>query len=315
MINYLPHKEIDFDKWDHCIENSLNGIIYPYTFYLNQVSPGWDALVLDDYHAVMPLTWKKKKGFHYIYQPFFVQQLGVFSTAPISQELVHDFLLHIPDRFRFINYNLNTHNRIEGLKSAKVIKRVTYELDLISPYEKIKNNYSKNTRRNLSKALKSNVFVTKNSSPDIIIESFRKHRGREFQKIKESHYNTLKHLIYSGIHRGNAVAYSAYNAQNSFCAGVVFLHSHKKSILIFSGRTPEALENGAMTAIIDRYIHDYAEQNMTLDFEGSEDKNLARFYSGFGSKECVYLQVIMNNFPLLLKPFANLYYWLRKQST
>ena len=31
----------------------------------------WDALVLDDYAAVMPLTWRRKYGTRYLYQPAF----------------------------------------------------------------------------------------------------------------------------------------------------------------------------------------------------------------------------------------------------
>jgi len=39
----------------------------------------WDALVLNDYEAVMPLTWNKKYGIHYLFQPFFCASLGVFA--------------------------------------------------------------------------------------------------------------------------------------------------------------------------------------------------------------------------------------------
>ena len=314
MIKYLPYDEIDFDKWDQCIENSLNGIIYPYSFYLDQVSPGWDALIMGDYEAVMPLPHRSKAGISYIFQPFFVQQLGVFSPQPISQKMVNDFLNNIPGKFRFINYNLNTYNKIEPSDSFRVRERPTYELDLISTYDSIRNNYSENTRRNLKKAKKSRIFITRSSSPDEVIHTFRAHRGKKIKNINDPEYLMLKHLIYSGIHRGNAMVYNAYTEQNSFCAGVVFFHSHKKSILIFSGVTPEARKNGAMTAIIDQYIQDYSEKNITLDFEGSEDKNLARFYRGFGSKECLYLQLTINNFPLILKSLADGYFWFREKT-
>ena len=314
MIKYLRHKEIDFEKWDECIENCLNGIIYPYSFYLDQVSPGWDALIMGDYETVMPLPHRRKAGIIYIFQPFFVQQLGVFSPQPVSQEMVNEFLLNIPEKFRFVNYNLNTYNKIESSGSYRVKERPTYELDLISPYDKIRQSYSENTRRNLKKAEKSKVFVTRSSSPDEVINTFRAYRGKKIKNLNNPEYLMLKHLIYSGIHRGNAMVYNAYTEQNSFCAGVVFLHSHRKSILLFSGSTPEAKKNGAMTAIIDQYIQDYCEKNITLDFEGSEDKNLARFYRGFGSKECLYLQLTINNFPLILKPLANWYFWCREKS-
>ena len=60
QIKYLQHKEIDKAKWDACIEQAPNGLIYSYSWYLDAMSKHWDALVLKDYEAVMPLTWNKK---------------------------------------------------------------------------------------------------------------------------------------------------------------------------------------------------------------------------------------------------------------
>ncbi len=312
MIQYVEHDKIDFDKWDQCIDDSINGLIYPYSFYLNQVSPRWSALVMDDYKAVMPLTSKSKYGFHYIMQPPFVQQLGVFAQSPVSEVLLKSFINQIPKKYNYIIYNLNTFNpvSIAGLKSLR--KSKTYELDLITSYEYLQNNYSSQIKRNIKKAQKNKVFITKHADPMPIIEAFRQNRGKSISQLGQQQYDTLKHLIYSGIYRGNTEIYSAYTAHNTFCAGIVFLTTHKKSILIFSGSTPEARENGAMSAIIDHYIKEHAGLNLTLDFDGSNQINLARFYAGFGSKECVFLQIEINHLPIILKPLAKLYSFIKK---
>ena len=63
QIQYLSHKEINKTKWDACILNAPNGLIYPYSFYLDHMAKNWDALVFGDYEAVMPLTWNKKYSF------------------------------------------------------------------------------------------------------------------------------------------------------------------------------------------------------------------------------------------------------------
>ena len=84
MINYLSDKEIDFNKWDDCIDKSTS-LIYPLSWYLNCVSPNWNAFILEKngiYQAVFPICSKKKAGISYIYQPFFTQQLGYFSINP-----------------------------------------------------------------------------------------------------------------------------------------------------------------------------------------------------------------------------------------
>lgn len=79
MITYLTHNQIDKQRWDDCIKQSPNGNVYALSWYLDIVHPRWEALVEDDYVSVMPLTGNRKCGISYPFQPFFVQQLGVFS--------------------------------------------------------------------------------------------------------------------------------------------------------------------------------------------------------------------------------------------
>ena len=51
-------------------------------WYLDIVHENWDALMEDDYERVMPMpVITKNWRISYIFQPFFVQQLGVFSKT------------------------------------------------------------------------------------------------------------------------------------------------------------------------------------------------------------------------------------------
>ena len=81
-IRYVTYQQIDKAKWDACIASVDNGSIYAYSFYLDTMAKHWDALILNDYEAVMPLTWNKKYGIAYLYQPFFTASLGIFSSEP-----------------------------------------------------------------------------------------------------------------------------------------------------------------------------------------------------------------------------------------
>ncbi len=312
MIRYLTHDQIDFEKWDDCIDRAVNGIFYAYSWYLDMTATPWDALVEDDYRAVMPLPRRKKFGIHYVYQPFFIQQLGVFSTYSLSGEVTLRFVKAIPDHFRFIDYQLNTYNQLQESENFHLGKRITYELDMISPYEVLKKQYSKNTLRNIKKAVKKGVFITPHGKPEEIINVFRKNRGRKIDAFSYQDYNVLKHLTYAGLHRGMVSIRSAYSQENNFCAGIIFFRSHKKAVFLFSGATPQARENGAMALLVDDFIREHAESELILDFEGSSIPNLARFYRGFGSKECVFLQMKINRLPGIIKPMVNVYQNLRK---
>jgi hypothetical protein len=307
MITYLTHKEIDFEKYDRCIDLSLNGIVYAYSWYLDMVTDDWDILVEDDYKSVMPLPKRKKFGIHYIYQPFFVQQLGVFSVVPVTDDVCQAFLKAIPNHFRYIDTNLNTCNIVSEHGAIAMRSLPTYELDISLSYGQLRSEYASNTLRNLKKAKRYDLFIARHGRPETIIDTFRQNRGKTLKSFSERDYQVLKHLIYSGIHRGMVTIYSAYTRENNFCAGMVFYRSHNKSILLFSGSDQAARENGAMFLLVDSFIKDHAGQQLVLDFEGSSDKNLARFYSGFGSKEYVFLQIRMNRLSVCLKPAFKIY--------
>lgn len=311
MIRYIQHDEIDFERWDACVDRSINGIFYAWSWFLDMAAGKWDALVEDNYKAVMPLPLRKKAGIHYVYQPFFVQQLGVFSTYSLSPEVSLKFLDAMPGHIGFVDYNLNIYNRLPEGHPYIFRKGITHELDLILPYEKLRGAYSGNTHRNIKKAHDHGVFVTDHGRPEEVIEAFRQNRGQHGVPFSDSDYLMLKHMIYAGMHRGMVKVKYAYSETNNFCAGIVFFTSHNKSVWLFSGATSEARQNGAMSLLVDDFVRENAGREMILDFEGSSDANLSRFYRGFGSKECVFLQIRMNRVPWLLKPLLKAYLHLR----
>ncbi|MEI7803415.1 MAG: hypothetical protein WCI97_12250, partial [Bacteroidota bacterium] len=90
--HYLKHAEIDKTKWDHCVKNSINHLPYCYSWYLDVVSPGWEALISGAYKYIFPLTHRRKARINYLYQPYFTQQLGLFSSKKFSQKILNEFL-------------------------------------------------------------------------------------------------------------------------------------------------------------------------------------------------------------------------------
>lgn len=298
MIRYLKHEEIDKDKWDQCIDLAFNGLVYAKSWYLDLVSEQWEALVENDYERVFPLVYRKKYGIHYLYQPVFTQQLGIFSTTLLTEVIVSNFIEVIPKKFRFAEINLNTSNKIKDNK-YKVLNWLTHELDLIKPYEITYHKYSTNLKRNLKKAEKAKLNFVENIKPDDIINLFKENRGQT-TALAEHDYNILMRLAYSGIYKGVIKTYGVYAGANELCAGVIFLQSMKKMIFLFSGLTELGKQTKAMPFLIDQFIQENSQQHLTLDFEGSNDKNLARFYKSFGSKEITYPHLKLNrfNFPL-----------------
>lgn len=306
MINYLTHSQIDKTKWDNCIRDSTNGIVYAYSWYLDLVCRGWDALIEGNYESVFPLTKNKKYGAEYLFPPFFTQQLGLFSKNKITAENLNHFLTCIPEKFRFIEINLNTSTNFDTTDFIQK-KNLTHHLNLDTTYENIYKNYSDNLKRNLKKAAKSNLAIIRDADPQKIIKLFKKNKGKEISKLKEENYKTLLKIIETAKEKNLVKIYGAISRfqppTSGLQSGAFFIESNDKTIFLFSGSDEEAKETAAMPLLMDTFIRDHSEKKLILDFEGSNDLNLARFYRSFGAEEIVFLQIKKNKLPYPLKWF------------
>ncbi len=311
MIRYVKYQDIDVTAWDKCIRKSFNGLIYGYSWYLDVVHNEWDALVEGDYERVMPLTGRSKWNISYLFQPYFVQQLGVFSTNLLTPEITGEFLKKIPAHFKLIDIRLNSFNKIED-QGFTVFHHKNHLLDLINSYEKIAARYSTQTKRNLKNSGKHKLTLMKNVKPESIVNLFRENRGKGLGKWKEKHYSILRTLMYAAIYKGMGVAYGVFSERNELCAGAFFLKSKNRLIFLFSGTDETARQNSAMTFLIDSVIRAYVRHQVVLDFEGSDDPHLARFYKGFGASETTYPGLLINRLPFPLKQMFDLRRRLKK---
>ncbi len=310
-IRYLENSQIDYDKWDHCIAKSFNGMVYAYSWYLDAVCDKWHALVQGDYVRVFPLAIKKKFGVNLIYQPFFTQQLGLFSKELLSKEILYEFLSAIPSNYKYVEICLNTHNKVSTSNFIQT-KHINLELDLINSYEKIQSKYSKNLIRNLKKAKEHKLNIAKNIKPDEVIRLFRANKGKSIKHLKEADYLRFKRLVYSAVYKGMCDVYGVYDIKNELVAGAIFIRSHHRASFIFSGLSDPGKELGAMPYLIDRYIQDYSNRHLTFDFEGCDDPQLVRFYKSFGAVKTNYFQITINRLSFIHNTLFKLYRTIKK---
>ena len=286
MILYLHHNQIDKAKWDDTIAECGN--IYAYSWYLDFVHPDWEALVENDYQSIMPLTGGKKFGVNYLFQPYFVQQLGVFSKQPLSHEKTEEFLKAIPKKYRFAEIRLNESNVFnENFQGVEYHRNVL--LDLTRDYETIRANYHTNTKRNLAKAETNNLQIVNTVIPYHVVALFRDHRGALIDKWGDAEYRVLVQLVNAAQQRKNAFILGvSEKGVGLLIAAAIFMQTDDRITFLFSGLTQEGKDKQAMTFLLNHVIQKYANQPITFDFEGSDDENLARFYLGFGGDEVKY---------------------------
>ncbi|MEI6455787.1 MAG: GNAT family N-acetyltransferase [bacterium] len=293
MIRYLKHKEIDRTRWDAAAGQAVNSRVYANSWYLDIVSPGWDALTDENYRSIFPLTHRRKAGISYLYQPFFTQQLGLFSGAHLTPELLDEFLAAIPEEYRYIEIHLNAFNKPDPEK-YDISVRLNHELDLISPYENLAANYSQNTRRNIVKAIESGVTIGRKAGTDELISLFRENFGKKEGVLTFGDYVTLQKLLDHARRKDMGYITGAYNQEGKLSAAAFFLKEKSRVYLLFAASAPEARENGAMFMLIDHFIRENALQQLTLDFEGGNDPGIGRFYKSFGAAGIPYSLLRIN---------------------
>jgi Acetyltransferase (GNAT) domain len=295
MISYFLHNEINRNKWDSCIENSVFETIYPYAWYLDLVSPGWEGLVMGDYEAVFPVTWKKKYGIRYVVQPVLSQQLGVFSPVRPSRVIIESFMRMIPDRYKHIDICLNSSNEISN-REFRILRRKNYELWCGDKSANPEQVYSENTRRNLRKALQNNIQIRQTDIDDYI--DLR--RISDATAFRPDHYKYLNRLFSGIIDKGRGEIAGAY-CNDKLCAAIFWAFSKTRVIYLNAVSNEAGKNKRAMFLLVDHYIKKYQGQEKIIDFEGSMIPGIARFFQGFGAKEIYYTRIIKSSFPLNLK--------------
>ena len=287
MIEYIAHKNLDIAKYDTCIEQSINVRIYAYSWYLDCVADNWDALVLNDYEAVMPLPRRRKYGLNYIYQIPWVQQLGIFSKDNIDERLIHDFIDHIPKKYVLVDYNFNSKNNIS---SKYVVKRINYVLYLDKSFEEISQNYNKNRKRIIRREF-SDYIIDKNGSVEDFLDLYI-NQNVNYKTHKDS-YEKLQHLLnvkHSSVHIWNVYK------NEELLAGLVWLNDKNRITYLLPVATDLAKKDNIPTFIINELIKEYQNTNYILDFEGSMIEGVANFYRSFGAvKEeyCWYTKKVL----------------------
>lgn len=295
-IKYIQHSNIDKSKWDTCIDKATNGLIYSYSFYLDIATGGkWDALVFNDYEAVMPLTWRKKYGIYYLYQPPFTAQTGVTGLRLTANE-IQDFINAIPKKFRYRDICFNYFNE-PALDTSLWNKRNNYI---------VSNNYSlnQNTNRNIQKAIKAGITIHKKYELNEV-SPFLLTCLKDITKDTHTHVQVLTSLFTKFAQQKNAVVYTAvYN--NSLIAYCILFYAQARAYYIMACTTTyEAKKLGAAHLLVHNVLIDCMEKNITLDFEGSDIPGIAQFYKGFGAIAEPYYSFKQNNLPYLIK-------WLKK---
>lgn len=273
-IKQLNNNQIDKKRWDERIGGSSFPAVYALSWYLDVVSPNWQALVTEDYEHIFPLTVKQKlKTLKYIGIPNFCQQLGLFSKSKIDEKVLNSFLSSIPSGYVRKDIHLNHSN--PGINGSKQKDNFILAPSAITNFSV---NYSNQTNRNLKKAKSKQLTIIEGVEAEVLIHLFKESKGKSIEKVD---YSVLNQLCVVCASKSILHTFGVYQ-EKELVSGALFFEYNQRWYMVLLASSEKGKELLASTFLIHAVLEKTGSQGITLDFEGSNIPSLARFYKGFG---------------------------------
>ncbi len=290
MIQYIKRKDLDILKYDVCIENSIQSRIYGFSWYLDIVADNWDVMVLDDYKAVMPIPWKSKYGLKYISQPYFCQQLGVFSKEKFTKEIQEEIIKKIPKKFVKVSLNFNSDNFLTS--NMKPLKN--YILILNNTYDTLFKAFSKGRKHAVKVGQKNQLLLNKTTISELI------DMKKEFYAHGNFPIIVLEKLTNYVLENNKGFILGVFK-DGSLIGGGLFLKSKNRITYLFSSFNMDGRKLQAASFLISNIVKKYENSNAILDFEGGNLPNIGSFFKSFSSKDEGYSHLNYINIISLFK--------------
>jgi hypothetical protein len=291
MIVYHKNNEIDREQWDNCIKNSPGVKPYAYSWYLDIMSPGWEALVDDDYDSVFPIPGRTRFGIKYIATPIFLQQLGAFSPDKAPDDVINEFLDFLPGFFKLIDLCVGQKADYDGYR---VTEKTNLELDLSVPYEKLWAGFSPNCKRNVELSSKKRPELVSDITPDEIIDLFIRNKGKEIKGIKPRDYQQLRNLMNFCLKNRKGRIIGVRAAKKRLIFGVFIIETHGVKILHFTVNTEESRNRRLGYFVVNELIKTHSSTRTILDFAGSSIPSIASYMLSYGCVQVPFYRIYRN---------------------
>lgn len=293
MIQYVSRKLLDTKKYDFCVEKSSQSRIYAFSWYLDIVAENWDVLVLNDYEAVMPIPWKQKYGLKYITQPYFCQQLGIFSIDEISVEVQLQMIKKIPSKFLKVTLAFNSQNAIISQENCSK----NLWLQLSNSHENLFKHFSKGRKHAIKVGEKHQLNISE-ISIDKLIEIHKK--NYEYQFPAEILTKLSSKILQ--LKKGEIIGVFK---DEVLLGGALFVFSKNRIVYLFSAFTNEGREFQAASFLINHQIKKNENSQFIFDFEGGNLPNMGKFYRSFGAEEEMFQRIIFHKLSFFARIFKS----------
>ncbi|OVE56405.1 hypothetical protein [Chryseobacterium mucoviscidosis] len=272
MIRRLKYNEIDFEKYNNCIENSEQKNWYSRKEVLDQLSGNWHILVYNDYEAVMPVPLKRKFALNLVVMPLFCQQLGVFSSKD-DFKINDQFLNFLKKRYNIFSYSFNHYNSF----SQDLDKKKNYTIQ-ISDYILLRRKKYFKGRKSTAKCAQHLIYKEIDFSEESFSFMQKNFKGLSKDGDVEKYRKYLNFL-----YTNNSLKLSgAYLDEKLINIAVLIDEKDQLSLLGLINDEEYKDENGP-SFLIDKILSLYIHEKK-FNFMGSNIRGIEVFFKSFGAE-------------------------------
>jgi len=287
----LENSEIDFNKWNHCVLESPTPLVFAQTWYLQATCENWKGLIIDDYQAVMPLTYGTNQFITYLIQPPFTPQLGVYGA--ISKKNLEKVYSYIQSKFLYVNIECNFSNELNEINGFK--SKNTYILEQSADWK-----LNDNTKRNWARAKKAGYRFEEIADLKTILKLCDKVMVpwlvREIG-LSKLHGLYFRELIVNAYTHEQLKAFAVKTSLGEIKAFGYFISNGKHTVYLKGMGLDAADKTGSMHMLLTEVIHYYRNKCVLFDFGGGSLPGLARFYKGLGGSPLSFYTFKVNKLP------------------
>ena len=237
MLKFYLHKDIDLNKWNHSINNSLDADIFHTYWFLNIATNNkWDAIISDNYDILIPLPYKLTLRRKHIDTPDLIPYSGplhakIISTLNenIQQEFIDLLKANKLKLKKFRTLSSNFKNLNPALKSFFVT-------DLIYPYDRLYDNYQPDIKEIIQKADNLKLHFNSKIKIEGAIEFL--YDNNTYQRL--DNYEKIKNICKIAQNKKQLKILGLYNSRMELLAlGIFLIFKNKISFLSFGYKSSD----------------------------------------------------------------------------
>lgn len=292
IIQKIPYRHIDIEKYQSCVENSVQYTIFAKPEFLSSTNGmKWDCLVYKDYEAVMPVPFVYKMGVKIVTKPWAVQQLGIFSKTdePSVNQIFLKFLLK---NYIVFQYPFNSKNQF--IDSGDYFKN---NIIAKNDYKNIRAAYSIDRRRNTRILPEMACRIGFHEDNDLAkYQSFYRDYLQGVPSSKKGNF----WKVIQCLDTNKLLKIKVLSIDDSPASIAVLLNDEQNLHALLLLNSPQYFRYNAPSILIDQILQEHSSKQ-NFSFMGGNIPHIAEFFRRFSPVEEQYRLISCSRKVLIMK--------------